>query len=109
MLIRVEGRRREGRRSPEWVAWQRGKIASALPALARRAALRMADGRGDAPPDAADLATAVATSYLAMRFPDIAWQDEPALRALNERLEARSAFKATNWGAVPPAALDVRF
>ena len=103
VLVRVEGRRAQERRSEAWMEWQLGKVRAALPALNSRAATRTGE------PDAADLVTAVAVAYLSERFPEIEWRSLEGLAHLSDRMEARPAFRATPLGTMPGGPLPVMF
>ena len=89
--LSYENRRPEARRSPDWIAAQSAKIASALDAVEGRWMSHLAG-----PLDMAQVAVACALSYVDLRHGHLAWRDgRPGLAAWHERIEARPAFAAT--------------
>ncbi len=80
----------QGVTSGAWPDRQHRAIARALAALAGRV------GAGVGYPE---LCIIIACEYLDLRFPDIDWRAQPALRSLHERLAERPSLKATR----PPA------
>jgi len=90
VLIRMEGQRPEGERSPGAVAHQARKVANGLAALEREA-----DGLA-AEPTIAELAAIACLGWLTLRQPVPDWRPgHPALAAWNDRMAARSSVAAT--------------
>lgn len=95
VLMRLEQtQRQEGQRSQAWVDRQMGKVSAGLKA--------MSSGFADTPFCAgthyslADVAVGCALGWLALRFPEIRWQDDyPNLARLFEKLSERQSFKDT--------------
>jgi len=92
--IVYETRRPANEQSPAWIERQRGKILSALKALA--------DDLGEQPWchgntfSLADIAAGCALGYLSLRFEDIKWRDEHAnLAKLHDKLMHRPSFAET--------------
>jgi glutathione S-transferase len=98
IAVRLESQRPQDQQDTKFMARQRGKIDSALDAIAQ--------GLGDNPwcvgvnMTLADIAVGTALAYLDFRFPQIAWRETDAnLVRLQEKLEKRSSFIET----MPPA------
>ena len=89
-----ENARGEGLRSQPWLDRQRRKVDGVLRELARLLGDR-AYCHGDAF-TLADVATGTLLGYMAVRWPQLRWQDEyPQLAAYHERMDARPSFAAT--------------
>ena len=98
VLIAIEGRRKAGLQSGDWVARQRAKVDAGTRALNDLLA-----GKTWAVGDAlslADVAAATALGYLDLRLPDFPWRTfYPELVAFEARLSARPSFRRSQPSA----------
>ncbi|MFO0387828.1 MAG: glutathione S-transferase N-terminal domain-containing protein [bacterium] len=94
IAVRLESQRPSEKQDAAFMARQRGKVDSALEAIAK--------GLGDNPwcvgvnMTLADIAVGTALAYLDFRFPQISWREHyPNLQRLQEKLEKRASFVDT--------------
>ena len=98
--IFLEKKRPPAQQSEEWIARQKGKIASALRFMADQLNKNEGSWCIGTHYSLADVTTGCALGYLLFRFPEIAWRREyPMLACLYDKLIKRESFLTT----VPPA------
>ena len=94
VLMFFEKMREAGRQSPEWIARQLRKVESGLREIAR-----LVGDREYAVGDhfsLGDIAAGTAAGYIAVRWPEYAWQGMyPNLAAYCERMGTRPSFRET--------------
>lgn len=90
----LESRRRDGERSPTWLARQRGKVDAGLLAMAQELGdLPWCHGSGIS---LADISVGCALGYVSFRLGDIPWATQhPNLGAFHAKLMQRPAFAET--------------
>jgi glutathione S-transferase len=94
VAIVLERKREAARQDPGWMERQRGKIDTAVAALA--GALGQSQYFHGQAFSLADLAIGCALFYVEFRLPEVGWRAKyPGLKAWGERVEARASFAGT--------------